>query len=581
MNPPECKREKTQSFSGDNPHAYMLGKNLYQYITASQPNVFYKCGNRERRDVRTDASELDFSSSVFETEAVWISKSSLRRHLNAKLILFTILKGYKNRPLIDMDNTLPLPAILPLWPITADTDGLSRYQADAVHRFVELVNATIPKLNQLIETYNGLTEEAQKLSVLKELEREFANMQSRVPPDAVSRSNDYIFHIQQVLSHEIYQEFKALGQVVNQPETLSEIIAAMPPAKVSQFAEILASGQFEKDVLYKPGEVGKEAFDAFCARHTIAPMAGVNSKNFKVINKETRKAEVLKLDNRMGASTHLEKKVRASAAQGVLSSISADRQVTYQTMVKGKPTPVTRRLVATEFYDGGDLTKHAEQYPSDEERLEKALDIYIQMAEILQKMEAEGVAFPDMKNTNWLIDESGRLRIADTKTFFPIRSDGTLDNSEGIPNSTHYIEPPEICFLKVSATKMHSYMYAKNLYQYLTQCSNDYFLVNPSHPMSDAKDVSELDFSAPIFRTERGRELEPLIKGMMQGRPAKERPSIEEAHERLSQLRNAPVIQNFNDFKATAQQQTQELRGDKNKPPKDENIPDDTPGAKM
>ena len=110
-------------------------------------------------------------------------------------------------------------------------------------------------------------------------------------------------------------------------------------------------------------------------------------------------------------------------------------------------------------------------------------------------------------------------------TFLPVHANGTPDISGGLPLSTGYIEPPEICFFSVLSTKMHSYMYAKNLYQYLTRCTCDDFYIDPHNQHRGTKEVADLNFNLPVFKTDRGKLLEPLIKEMMQTNPAA-RPSL-------------------------------------------------------
>ena len=491
--------------------------------------------------------------------------------------------------------------IFPLWPIRANVDGVSQYEKEKILRFVDSVNDSIPHINQLIDSYTKETDPEEKISLLKQLHREVESLYAKGFDKAISRSIDYVFHIQKVLFYGIQEEFKALGfpsiqrdalnesrRELSHPESPAEIIANMLPEKASKLAEILSSGKgLDKDrlsALYEVGEAGKEAFDDFLSKYSIECFSDVNSKNFILTRIETTLKErcVLKLEDRLGMSSEMEARLRETELQGVLAPISADRQVTYAV---SDNEFVTRRLVVTEYYDGKDLTQHAKKHVDDEARLDSAIKIYTEMADILTRMEAEGCAFPDMKNANWLIDKNGHLRISDTKTFLPIRENGSLDTGGDTPLSTSFMGPPEICFFSVQADKMHSYLYAKDLYQYLTGAPSEYFFVDPDNLFSDLKTVDELDFNLPVFQTERGQLLAPLIKDMMLERPAKNRQSIEAASALLKNMQTprahqslTQAIESFDEFKTKAQEQAQTAPNDGRASPKGvDSLEDDSP----
>ena len=158
-------------------------------------------------------------------------------------------------------------------------------------------------------------------------------------------------------------------------------------------------------------------------------------------------------------------------------------------------------------------------------RIRAALSIYSQMAQALVAIGKEEAAFPDMKNTNWLIDANGKLRIADTKSFVPA-TNGTINFKDerhkwyNLPN-TQYMNSPEMDDDEFDAKAMHAYMLGKNLYQYLSGCKcND---------LDGKHDGSGYDFFfAPEFNTGEGKELKELIIKLIKPHP-KSRSTVEKA----------------------------------------------------
>ncbi|MDF1646005.1 MAG: hypothetical protein P1U61_03345 [Legionellaceae bacterium] len=438
--------------------------------------------------------------------------------------------------------------------IKADKKNLKVGDRERVDAFVDFVNARIPMFNDLIDLYHAASTPEEKLTRLKALYDEVMHMDSIFSNREVANSIDYILNFHAQLFLEIQAEFKALGissmqpevlreslTVANDPTALAEVIANMSPIKVNELAEILESGeglvQSRIKNLYQVGEAGKEAFDAFYNTHKIRFLGGGNSKNFGIQNKQTRDVVVLKLENRMGRPSQIESHLRAHGLQDVFTPILAERQASYVPST----VRITRRLQVTEFCRGFDLIKNAKQYPDNEARLDAAFDVYGQMGEVLRRISAAGCAFPDMKNSNWLMDDSRNLRIADTKAFLWLNEDGSVDKSEGLIVSMHLIDPA-MRAASFSGDKMHTYMYGKNLYQYVMQYSDDDFYVDPDDINSPPKKDADLSFDYPIFKdTERGRQLEILIKSMIQASP-EARPSLEDACKKLQQI-NTPLQQ--------------------------------------
>ena len=145
---------------------------------------------------------------------------------------------------------------------------------------------------------------------------------------------------------------------------------------------------------------------------------------------------------------------------------------------------------------------------TEDEIIDSTLDLFVQMAEILLALQKQNAAFPDMKNTNWLID-NGRVVVADGKSFIS-SSDGyvskrtiEVDNvgDGGIIHSKSMIAP-EFGLLpsgrSFEADKMHAFLFGKNLYQYMSNAS-------------EIKLQKNKFTMRPIFNKGSGKELKTLI----------------------------------------------------------------------
>ena len=195
---------------------------------------------------------------------------------------------------------------------------------------------------------------------------------------------------------------------------------------------------------------------------------------------------------------------------------------------------INRSLVVSDFCAGGDLELYGKKVAHPDDLILSALPIYIKMGKILTNLTKNNCAFPDMKNTNWLIDNKGTLKIADTKSFIYINKNGKIDHT--LPENewagliqSNFLSPPEISKKMSndvhSADKMHSYMLGKNLYQYLTGCD------------CSVLDQNKLSFKKEsVFQTDIGQQLKSLIKSMVRNNPD-DRISTLEALEKLRDIK--------------------------------------------
>ena len=167
--------------------------------------------------------------------------------------------------------------------------------------------------------------------------------------------------------------------------------------------------------------------------------------------------------------------------------------------------------------------------------MKSALHIYDQMLNCLIDISKDGCAFPDMKNTNWLVDTNGKLLLNDTKSLVFCEANGMIDYTN-ITRTTSdsfifspNISPPEFYDklaqkIPISAEKMHAYIFGKNLYQYLTQ--------RQTYDFKDEDEGEKLNFNYPIFETREGQVLKSLICGLVREDP-NNRISLKEAQNKL------------------------------------------------
>lgn len=172
-------------------------------------------------------------------------------------------------------------------------------------------------------------------------------------------------------------------------------------------------------------------------------------------------------------------------------------------------------------------TAHGIQEHSIKDKQAKAIDIYFQMATMLQQIQDAKCVFTDMKNENWLMDEKGKLKIADTKSFMAIDNQGqmnqTLTDNKwlGIIWSPH-MNAPEFIKGSFSADKMHVYLLGRALLFFLT----NRYTYDP---------IERSFFKIPLFNYNKGPSLKELIEKMTKEEP-EERISLSEAKYALTKL---------------------------------------------
>lgn len=438
----------------------------------------------------------------------------------------------------------------PIKCITADITNLDATRRSARDRFLIEANQDICALNLLINEYNILSKE-QKIVKLCDIYLAVKQMDDKFPERVISDSPSYRTAIYKKLFSRLKKQYDYLNSYspplapmdhapiscIADRFTLPHLLLNMSPEKAAQLVKILlGNGAYDKALLrtlFSEKEPEYAEFQAFLSNHTITFLGGGNSKNFQISSLHEGYEFVLKIDSRLDMPKSVESHLRAHSLSGILTNIFAERRVSFTSQ---DGTTLTKTIVITEYCNGGDLDACSAAKVTAEKKISTALNIYRQMAAILLDIEHDECAFPDMKNTNWLMNAKGQLRIADTKSFVFTDAVGRINFS--VPSnrwcrliSTTYMGPPELYTATFSADKMHAYMLGKNLYQYLTGCSNRY--------LSNRHDGRHYDFSAPLFQTENGNILKSLIQKMIKPDPAN-RITINETLSQLIEIQTAP-----------------------------------------
>ena len=398
--------------------------------------------------------------------------------------------------------------------------------------FLKEVNESIDALNKSIERYNATSDLEDKKTILREIYEGYKQIVKKHPDKYITASLEYENEIHKKLFYQLKEQFSQLGvsslydnavyeRQLAPTHSPLEIFGKMAPEKISDVLEILSAPapfSFESLAkLYNPSDAEYPGFQAFLSAYDISVLGGNNSKNYKITPTPARKKLtgeepcVLKIEYRMGMPKFLEAEIRDKLSPSRLTPLMFERQGT--TTVPFVGDEITKTLVITDFCSGGDLMQHSALQTTSEDKIQSALTIYKQMAEILIQLQDNNCFFVDMKNTNWLIDEKNFIQVADTKGFLPTRSDGVLDRDSQESRwfgfiSTIYMNPPEFSNSRAFvANDAHAYMLGKNLYHYLTGDDSVY---------SAGHNASFYNFNYPVFLTSLlGKRMERLIKDLV------------------------------------------------------------------
>lgn len=438
-------------------------------------------------------------------------------------------------------------------------------------RLTKSFNNEIDALNSLIDSYNTVSNIEQKRAALKVIEELAQYIREAFPGDFLSTLEGYHSGMNTQFFNQVNQQQKILNKTqpsvvpiipaLKPPTTLEEMVAKISPEKLEELMEILSKGKFynrqklqnlypipttEEEKLNESiaDKEEREMFESFLANHTISFLGGGNAQNFRIQRINSSEEKVLKVEYRLDSPKAAARDLRENALKGKMTEIFAERQSTFEHAKHGL---TTCSLLVTPLIRGGDLEHYASELPMDNDaRIEHTLDLGTQMADIFLAIQQANYIFPDPKTSNWLVNEEGRLQIADDKSFIPTQKKSgeyskqyALEGGyDGIIRS-EYMEPNELNEPSFNIDSMHVYMLGKNLYQIMTNCHSSN-LKSPS--LSDDLHFDYYD----VFKTAEGKLIKEIIQQSIQPE-AKNRISLTEATERLMAIsfnRKAPSIIN-------------------------------------
>ena len=415
--------------------------------------------------------------------------------------------------------------------------------------FHESFHQDVDKLNIFIDQLNEAQDKAIQLSLLSNIYQQKQAIDNKYPHHYIVNYPSYretmlvewpdAFKTQcEKLGTKIPHDAMLHVGLIPAPSpltTLSEIVANMTPDEISVIFQTLADGEeFNSSafltIVDELNTPNAEAFIQFFSQHTIDYLGGENTRNFKITAVDGS-AFVLKANYGEQGPKDAEAYLRAHSLKDTLTPVHMERRGWYT--FSGEA--IASSLIISDYCTNGNVKEYnaGPHLVRHEEKIESSLLVFRQMAAILLNVQKDNIAFLDMKNSNWLVNDQGSLRIADTKSFVFASAEGLINfnTSENLwytMQTTRHMDPPELDpQVPSSIDAMHTFMLGKNLYQCLSSCDDMDLL--------GRHDGDRYSFKAPIFSTTKGQQLQQLIKKMIKYDPS-ERITMSEALAELIQI---------------------------------------------
>lgn len=462
----------------------------------------------------SDAKKINYAWNVYQSEDKYTSEE--------RQLALNYLKNYYD--VTDPDTLSKLVALQPFEKIKTIEPSKTLPET-----FFEHANETIQEVNELITKYNKTTDSKKRIKLLQKIYEQYQFMQFSFNSEMVEDCEPFqqqIEHLFTQLKQQLpsdsmtkLEKPKLKVEALSASDTLVEMIANMSTEEISKFAGLLHQEALKKLAKRAPNEV-KE----FLQKNEIRFLGGGNSKNYLITPNDGNPSYVLKLECGFGNPKFAEQHLRQQ-----LGSVFAQEAICRQVFFDDESKKSARFMTITEHCGGGDLQSYGESIKGS--KIDSAIDVFSQMAQILIGIEKNLGVFPDMKNANWLMDRNNKLRIADTKSLF-FSSEGKVDykknKSQGLPYvNTPYMNPRSDTIDGCSVDKLHAFMFGKNLYHYLTGCRDEY--------LDNKFDGASLDFEHRVFQGP-GSQFKDLICSLIKANP-EERCSMGEALKTLKHIK--------------------------------------------
>jgi hypothetical protein len=352
--------------------------------------------------------------------------------------------------------------------------------------FTRFANQRFNEINQEIVDFNAADSQEARLVILKRIDALRRYLQDTRPQDIVEHEFD---EIMRKLFNACQKQFKTLGLAMHelQVETESTELSTKP------FTVLLANIDPEFVNEIHQALMRKPLKDAWCAlinkhpehahilnQYDIICYRGIdkgNAQNFKLTSLDLNNPHelILRIDNRLGGARELDTYFRTTELKEIFTPIASPRTATLE-------NGHTTTLLITSVCPGGNALTGTKYHKNEAERVHGALDVYQKMAEILLTIQEEGGLFPDAKNSNWLVDELGDLRIADTKSIICSYQKTDHDfNKTYLKNRWAYGSEQQLMISEdffpweindrpasFDIDRLHSYILGVNINEYLT-----------------------------------------------------------------------------------------------------------------
>ncbi|RUQ93513.1 hypothetical protein [Legionella septentrionalis] len=412
-----------------------------------------------------------------------------------------------------------------------DVDALNHLQ------FYKAAEQFIQEINKLIENYNAisLADLENKKKSLLSIQQKIRKLYDQFQPAHFEKSI-VLTTAQASLEDAVLKQAKKLNTPLltsaNNIPPIVNILGTLTSKKINKLLDILIYSDrklIEPSIkkLYKGKKHAQDAsvFKKFLSEHQIQFLGGANSLNYKVTNLVNNKSWVLKVEFRLNST-----EVRDYLLQSMCDTILVGF-IERMGVISDKNTEQKRArfLTVTEFLAQGSL----DAQKNKSLHVAQIAEYFMQMSEILLRIQEAGCIFPDAKNANWLVNDENKLIIADTKSFLFTNSDGYLLKEKNpfssFVISTRSFAPPEYLdyYLQhskgkndpsqLNADKFHAYTLGRNLYFFLSKRSPN---------------MDPIDLNHSIFTSEYGQTFKELIQKLTE-EDATKRLSLQQARKEL------------------------------------------------
>lgn len=269
--------------------------------------------------------------------------------------------------------------------------------------------------------------------------------------------------------------------------------------------------------------------------------------NLFVIKDASVVSQVLRIDKRSGMSTspfHRAKQI--PALQSVLVVPEFSRRIM---MGEGERAQLAEVTLVPYFSKGSLDATRKKKFTNAKKAWDDVFDYYSQMATVFQQMNEHDVFFPDSKNSNWVIDNQGELRIVDNKSLLTTENGVYKGKGDDLMYTMDFIPPEynDVLSNEFNADKAHAYLLGKNLKKFIEGLQgskkNEVGMELPSFltpTRAVPSDSPTTEFLNELNADTRREQYEALAEELTQDDPSK-RPSVAEALKRIQEIQTPSV----------------------------------------